>query len=106
VARAGSPDALAGWAARQPPSTFGALAPLVCRSDDPAATAIVTEAARRLVATLGRLDAPETPVVLAGGLLTADTPVRRRVVAALHGREVTISGNPVRGAVRLAARLS
>jgi N-acetylglucosamine kinase-like BadF-type ATPase len=105
VARAGSPDALAGWAARQPPAAFAALAPLVCTSDDPAATAIVTEAARRLVATLDRLDAPETPVVLAGGLLTADTPVRRRVLAALRGRQVGISGDPVRGAVRLATHL-
>jgi glucosamine kinase len=102
-AGARSPDALASWAARQPATAFAALAPLVCASGDPLAARIVAEAADRLVATLAELDAPGAPVVLAGGLLTADTPVRRRVRAALRGREVSVSGDPVSGAVRLAA---
>ncbi len=102
-ARVRSPDALAHWAARQPAAAFAGLAPLVCASGDPLAARIVTEAAGRLVATLASLEAPGTPVVLAGGLLTADTPVRRRVCAALRGREISVSGDPVTGAVRLAA---
>jgi N-acetylglucosamine kinase-like BadF-type ATPase len=106
VAGVASADALAGWAARQPPAAFAALAPLVCTSDDPLATRIVAEAARRLVATLDTLAEPAAPVVLAGGLLTADTPVRRQVRAALHGRPVSVSGDPAQGAVRLAARLA
>lgn len=97
-----SADALVHWAGRQPPASFAGLAPLVCGSADPLATRIVREAARRLVGTLDELDAPGAPVVLAGGLLTADTGVRRHVLAALGDRVAGVSTDPVGGAVRLA----
>jgi len=105
MARAGvdTPGALADWAGRQPPSAFAGLCPLVCASDSPAATAIIARAASRLLGTLTDLDTSDGPVVLAGGLLTADTPVRRRVRAAL-GARATVAGDPALGAARLAAR--
>jgi N-acetylglucosamine kinase-like BadF-type ATPase len=96
-----SPDALIAWAGRQPPSAFAALAPVVCAADDPVAHRIVAEAVSRLVATLGELGRPDGPVVLAGGLLAADTPVRRGVLAAL-GDRASVAGDPALGAARLA----
>ncbi|MFI5906946.1 N-acetylglucosamine kinase [Dactylosporangium sp. NPDC051541] len=107
-AAAATPDALVRWAQALPP--FGALAPVVCalaESGDPDATTIVTEAGARLVATLDELDSPGAPVVLGGGLLTADTPVRRAVLAQLAGRGTTVgtAADPALGAARLAARL-
>ena len=100
-----SADALIHWAGRQPPSSFAALCPLVCASGDPAAARIVDAAVRCLLATLSEVDDGGSPVVLAGGLLTADTPVRRRVCAAL-GRRATVAGDAARGAARLAVRRS
>jgi glucosamine kinase len=102
-ARVDTPDALADWAGRQPPSAFAALCPLVCASQSPAATSIIAAAASRLLGTLTELDTSDGPVVLAGGLLTADTPVRRRVRAAL-GSRATVAGDPALGAARLAAQ--
>ncbi|MER7007769.1 BadF/BadG/BcrA/BcrD ATPase family protein [Dactylosporangium sp. NPDC000555] len=98
---------LVRWAGALPP--FGALAPLVCEladAGDPDARAIVADAAARLVATLDSLAAPAAPVVLAGGLLVADTPVRRGVLATLEARGTTpgTAGDPALGAARLAAR--
>jgi N-acetylglucosamine kinase-like BadF-type ATPase len=100
-------DDLVHWAQALPP--FGALAPVVCEladAGDPDAAAIVAEAADRLVATLDELDAPDAPVVLAGGLLVADTPVRRGVRARLEGRGTTVgtAEDPALGAARLALR--
>jgi glucosamine kinase len=105
-AAARSCDELVHWAGRQPPPAFAALAPLVCaaaRAGDPLAVRLTTEAAARLVSTLGELGPPDGPVVLAGGLLTGDTPVRDAVLAALSG-PVATSRNPARGAAWLALR--
>ncbi|MER7278282.1 BadF/BadG/BcrA/BcrD ATPase family protein [Dactylosporangium sp. NPDC000244] len=110
-AGAATADDLVHWAQALPP--FGALAPVVCEladAGDPDASAITTEAARRLVATLDELEAPDAPVVLAGGLLVADTPVRRGVLARLaergvvHGTTVGTAHDPALGAARLALR--
>lgn len=100
-----SSDALVNWAGRQLPSAFAGLCPLVCESADPAATGILAGAVRRLLATLSEVDDGTSPVVLAGGLLTADTPVRRGVRAALAGR-AAVSGDAAWGAARLALRRS
>ncbi|MFG2036543.1 BadF/BadG/BcrA/BcrD ATPase family protein [Dactylosporangium sp. NPDC048998] len=105
-AGAATPDDLVHWAGALPP--FGALAPLVCEladAGDPDAAAIVADAASRLVATLDSLAAPATPVVLAGGLLVAGTPVRRGVLATLEARGTPVgtAGDPALGAARLAS---
>jgi N-acetylglucosamine kinase-like BadF-type ATPase len=95
-------DDLVNWAGRQPPSAFAALCPLVCASADPVAGRILDDAVARLLGTLSELDSGG-PVVLAGALLTGDTPVRRGVLAAL-GNRATVAGNPACGAARLAIR--
>jgi len=105
----GSRDGLVQWAGRQPPGAFAALAPLVCAAaltGDPIAERLVADAATRLVATLAELGAPDGPVVLAGGLLTADTPVRAGVLAALtrRGTVVRTAHDPATGAAWLALR--
>ncbi|WP_433730044.1 N-acetylglucosamine kinase [Actinoplanes sp. CA-051413] len=99
-------DQLVHWAGRQPPSAFAALAPVVCaaaRAGDPLAVRLTAEAGTRLVATLGELGPLDGPVVLAGGLLTGDTPVREAVLAALPG-PVATSHDPAVGAAWLALR--
>jgi N-acetylglucosamine kinase-like BadF-type ATPase len=100
-----STDALINWAGRQPPSSFAALAPMICMSTDPGALRIVEEAVTRLLRTLDRLNAPDVPVVLAGSLLTEDTPIRASVEQILRERGVSVgtARNPVSGATRLAA---
>ncbi|GGM73671.1 N-acetylglucosamine kinase [Dactylosporangium sucinum] len=107
-AGAASPDDLVHWAGRLPFAGFAALAPVVCGLADagePAALALVASAADRLVATLDELSAPAAPVVLAGSLLTNDTPVRRGVVERLgaRGTELGTAADPTLGAARLAA---
>ena len=97
-------DELVHWAGRQPPAAFAALAPLVCAAaaaGDPLASRLTAEAGARLVATLNELGPPDGPVVLAGGLLSRDTPVRRSVLAAVSG-PVTVAREPALGAARLA----
>jgi glucosamine kinase len=106
-AGAASADDLVHWAQRLPFGSFAALAPVVCEfaaAGDPAAAAIVGEAVQRLIATLEALDAPDAAVVLAGGLLSGDTPVRAGVLDALraHGVEVGTAHDPALGAARLA----
>ena len=105
AARVTSTDALINWAGRQPPSSFAALAPLVCTSTDPGAKRIVEQAVACLLNTLDRLASPDGPVVLAGSLLTADTPIRAGVRESLRaiGVPVGTAQNPVSGAIRLAA---
>lgn len=116
----GSRDELVRWAGRQPPGRFAELAPLVCAAadaGDPIAQRLVTDAGARLIATLDELEAittvdgseagaaaPDRPVVLAGGLLTADTPVRAGVLAALQSRgaRVATARDPAAGAAWLA----
>lgn len=102
-------DSLVDWAHQVPRREIAALAPAVCAaadSGDPDCRVIVTEAARRLIATLDELDDPSGPVVLAGGLLTADTAVRRAVLEALEARETpTLTGGDAAvGAAWLAGR--
>ncbi|GAA0430147.1 N-acetylglucosamine kinase [Actinoplanes capillaceus] len=110
AARAGvdSADDLVYWAQALPFPAIDGLAPVVCaaaRDADPHATAIVTEAAACLVRTLDDLAEPG-PVVLAGGLLAAGTPVRDGVLKVLaeRGREPRTSLDPAAGAAWLAAR--
>ncbi|GAA3986126.1 BadF/BadG/BcrA/BcrD ATPase family protein [Allokutzneria multivorans] len=61
---------------------IAALAPAVfdLTGSSPHATAIVEEAAQRLLATLAELGEVPGPLVLAGGLLTSDTPLRSAVL--------------------------
>ncbi|GAA2551500.1 BadF/BadG/BcrA/BcrD ATPase family protein [Winogradskya consettensis] len=101
-------DEMVYWAQALPLGEIGDLAPLVCaaaRSADPHATTIVREAVTRLVRTLDDLGT-DGPVVLAGGLLTGDTPIRDGVLAILHQRGLspTTSHDPAAGAAWLAAR--
>ena len=105
AARAGvtTCDDLVAWAGRQPPSTFAALAPLVCACDDPLAVSLTTDAAARLLSTLDGLGPPNGPVVLAGGLLTGPTRVRDEVLAALPSGAAT-AHDPAAGAAWLALR--
>lgn len=104
----GSADEMVRWAQGLPLASIGALAPVVCaaaRAGDPQAAAIVERAVAHLVDTLDSLGEPG-PVVLGGGLLTADTPVRDGVVATLRRRSVAaVAGpDPAAGAAWLAAR--
>ncbi|MEV6631145.1 BadF/BadG/BcrA/BcrD ATPase family protein [Actinoplanes sp. NPDC051470] len=99
-----TPDELIAWATRQKPQAYARLAPLVCTTSDGESARIIAEAVERLIATVAELDHPEGPVVLAGGLLTADTPIRRGVEAAL-GDRARPAGDPVSGAARLALGL-
>ncbi|GAA2598939.1 BadF/BadG/BcrA/BcrD ATPase family protein [Dactylosporangium fulvum] len=103
-----SADDLVHWAGRLPFASFAALAPVVCEqadAGDPVAARIVDEAVHRLLVTLDELEAPDNPVVLAGGLLTNNTPVRRGVLdlLAARGAEVGTAADPALGAARLAA---
>ncbi|MBN6056828.1 ATPase, partial [Nonomuraea sp. RK-328] len=86
-------------------SLVAAASPLVAEAataGDRSAAAIVGEAARRLAATAGRV-LGEGPVVLAGGVLTADGPVRAAVTALLAGHEVVTARDGAAGASWLAA---
>lgn len=104
---AASSNALVYWAQTLPMAEIGALAPLVCtlaRESDPHATAIVEQAVTHLVHTLDELG-PADPIVLAGGLLSGDTPVRDGVLTTLRSRSLTpaLSLDPAAGAAWLAA---
>jgi N-acetylglucosamine kinase-like BadF-type ATPase len=107
---AGSAEEAVRWAQELPLATIGGLAPAVCaaaRARDPAASTIVAAAVTRLIATLDGLDEPRSaPVVLAGGLLAGDTPVRDGVLTALHerGTPTGTSRDPAGAAAWLAAR--
>ncbi|GIJ43291.1 N-acetylglucosamine kinase [Virgisporangium aliadipatigenens] len=112
-AGASTVDELVRWAtvsaAGSGPPPLAGLAPLVCalaRGGEPAAARIVDDAAGRLVATLDALGPVDGPVVLAGSLLTRETPVRAAVCARLDGRDVRprVAGDPALAAAWLAAR--
>ncbi|HET7600099.1 MAG TPA: BadF/BadG/BcrA/BcrD ATPase family protein [Gemmatimonadales bacterium] len=85
-------DALVRWAAGASPAEVAALAPAVLEvagRGDVVAQGITDYAARELSQLVlrlrPRLDTPEPlPVVLAGGLLSADTPLRRAVIEKLR----------------------
>ncbi|MEU4623387.1 BadF/BadG/BcrA/BcrD ATPase family protein [Actinoplanes sp. NPDC023801] len=100
-------DRLISWAQRLPHGRIAALAPVVCeaaRGGDPQARAIVAEAVGHLTATLDEV-ATDGPIVLGGSLLTAATPIRDGVRAALRERGLAplTSGDPAAGAAWLAA---
>jgi N-acetylglucosamine kinase-like BadF-type ATPase len=96
----------------RPPVALAGLAPLVMRAfagGDPVAEEIVRRAAGTLVATLSRTRpaASDTPIVLAGAILGASTPVHDLVVKEIAERwpraEVTVSRDGAAGAAWLAA---
>jgi N-acetylglucosamine kinase-like BadF-type ATPase len=102
----GSCDELVRWAASRRPAEFATLAPLVCAAaaaGDELAARLTAEAGERLVATLGEVRAVDGPVVLSGGLLTRDTPVRSAVLARLPDA-VVAGGDPAVAAAWLALR--
>ncbi|MEV4574485.1 BadF/BadG/BcrA/BcrD ATPase family protein [Nonomuraea jabiensis] len=66
----------------RPPLALAELAPLVSQAaeaGDPVAQALVAEAAARLASTAAQVHEPGLPIVLAGGVLTSEGPVRRAV---------------------------
>lgn len=92
----------------EPPIRLARLAPLVSLAHDdgdPAAVAIVDQAARQLVDTaLTTRDPGETtPLVLAGSVLGETSPVGAHVRAELPGLNVLASDDGVLGAAWLAA---
>jgi N-acetylglucosamine kinase-like BadF-type ATPase len=105
---ASSAEEAVRWAQALPFGEIGALTPPVCaaaREGSPDATRIIVSAVGHLVATLDELDAPG-PVVLAGSLLVADTPVRDGVLGVLARRKVPsgTARDPAAAAAWLAAR--
>lgn len=82
-----------------------AASPLVAEAaaaGDGCAAEIVGAAARRLAETAGRVHG-EGPIVLAGGVLSADGPVRAAVMELLAGQEVVTARDGAAGASWLAA---
>jgi N-acetylglucosamine kinase-like BadF-type ATPase len=105
-AGATSRDELVHWAGSRSPAAFATLAPLVCASaatGDRLAGHLTAQAGDRLVATLGELHPGRGPVVLAGSLLTRDTPVRAAVRARLP-EALVATGDPATAAAWLALR--
>ncbi|PZG17965.1 ATPase [Nonomuraea aridisoli] len=90
------------------PLALAELAPLVsraARAGDPAAVSIAGEAARRLARTVSAVHEPGLPIVLFGGVLTTEGPVREAVRDLLDGAgTVTVAGDPAGAAAWLAAR--
>jgi glucosamine kinase len=110
AARSGASSAAEAvrWAQALPLAEIGALAPEVCAAARPGsrdASQIIARAVEHLIATLDELAAPG-PVVLAGGLLAADTPVRDGVLSVMADRKVPTgtARDPAAGAAWLAAR--
>ncbi|MFF4617490.1 N-acetylglucosamine kinase [Nonomuraea jabiensis] len=89
----------------RPPLALAELAPLVSQAaeeGDPVAQALVAEAAARLASTAAQVHEPGLPIVLAGGVLTAEGPVRRAVHNLLP--DAVTAGDAATGAAWLAAR--
>jgi N-acetylglucosamine kinase-like BadF-type ATPase len=106
-------DMLVQRANAGPPVGLAALAPLVTRGyaeGDPASAEILTRAAGHLVATVGvvRGSGADFPIVLAGGLLTGDTPLASVLTGQLAARWPTaprsLAGDGAAAAAWLAAR--
>jgi N-acetylglucosamine kinase-like BadF-type ATPase len=96
-----------------PPIALAAFAPLVMRayaSGDPAAVDVVRRAAGHLTRTVRTVRPPgaQTPIVLAGGLLTGDTVLAGEVRASLldlwPDAAISTAGDGAAGAAWLAAR--
>lgn len=84
-------DLLVQRVTRRPPVELAKLAPLVITAHadgDPTATALLAEAARLLTESTARIREPgdTSPIVLAGGLLTGDTPLAPAVERELTAR--------------------
>jgi N-acetylglucosamine kinase-like BadF-type ATPase len=96
---------------RRPPIALARLAPQVgaaAAAGDDVAAGIVERAAAALVASVAAVRGPaeRTPIVLAGSVLTAATPVADRTRTALEERWpgcVHVAGDPARAAAWLAA---
>jgi N-acetylglucosamine kinase-like BadF-type ATPase len=87
------------------PAHLGQLAPLVTRAaaqGDAVAVTLVDDAAARLVAAVHAVRRGESELVLAGGLLLADDPLRRAVLARLPELAVRDAGPGAAGAAALA----
>jgi N-acetylglucosamine kinase-like BadF-type ATPase len=109
------PELIDRFYAHPHPDRWAACAQLVLDTDEPAAAAILNEAAGYLchlaqtAAARARFNAP--PVVLAGGLLTGSpalaAEVTRRLTQHLpHTRVTSLKQPPVAGAIRLALQLA
>lgn len=93
------------------PVALAELAPLVSRhaDDDPDAERILQEAADHLLRATATVRPPgdTTPIVLAGSLLTSDTPLARMVRPRLAVRwpeaDVAVASDPTAGSAWLAA---
>ncbi|MEV0156546.1 BadF/BadG/BcrA/BcrD ATPase family protein [Micromonospora sp. NPDC050686] len=106
-------DAAIQAVTRRPPVELARLAPLVvdaARRDEPAAVALIAEAAEHLAETASRIRpaGSTAPLVLGGGLLTADTPLATAVRAEATHRwpsaPVHPAGDGAAAAAWLAAR--
>ena len=106
------PDDLVPWTERVGKREVAALAPIVAETaerGDPGAGALVDEAVQELVGHVraaSRADAPG--VVLWGGLVAGDGPLRSRLVRALEAERFAVLDrpvDPVLGAAMLARRL-
>ncbi|TNH21406.1 ATPase, partial [Micromonospora orduensis] len=106
-------DATIQAVTRRPPVELARLAPLVVTAatdGEPVATTLIAEAAAHLASSVSRIRATgaATPVVLGGGLLTADTPLATAVRAEI-GRHwphapLRTAGDGAAAAAWLAAR--
>ena len=115
VTRSGDFDALVRWAAGASPAEVAGLAPhvlAVAAEGDPLAQGIADYAARELsqlaICLLPRMDlSPPVPVAVTGGLLVADQPLRRALLAKLRQegafQPTDAPVNAVAGALLLAA---
>ncbi|MCX5066116.1 ATPase [Micromonospora lupini] len=106
-------DATIQAVTRKPPIELARLAPLVVTAatdGEPVATALIAEAAAHLAGSVGRIRpaGATTPVVLGGGLLTADTPlataVRAEIARHWPTAPVRTAGDGAAAAAWLAAR--
>lgn len=91
---------------QRPAAELGTFATVVAehaRAGDPVAAEITGRAATALLNSLHAVDDQHHPVVLAGSVLSRSGPVRHQVRSAL-GQRAHDAGEPVVGALRLAAK--
>lgn len=90
-----------------PVAAHGRLAPLVTAAaldGDEVARGLIDKGIAALLRTVGAVLDGKSEVVLAGSLLTEDTPIRAGVLAGLSGRRVLTARVPLVGSLLLAAR--